>query len=100
MANNVITDIESKNKATRHLNLGNLFFIIGYMMVAYMLRGMVHTLLLFPYLLFSLACSIYLSMPSRFNQGRNNLESLFLLLRADRTVYRPYVEGGAERAGQ
>ena len=93
MASNVITDIESKNKATQHLNLGNLFFIVGYMMVAYMLRGMVHDFLRLPYLLFSLACSIYLSMPSRYNQGRNNLESLLLLLRADRTVYRPYVGG-------
>ena len=94
MADNVITEIESKNKVSKHLNFGNLFFVVGYLMVAYMLKDMVHELLEIPYFIFSLLCAVLLSVPSGTNKGRTNLESLLLMLRNDRTVYRPYVEGG------
>lgn len=93
MANNVITDIESKTKATSFLNLSSLFFIIGYFIVAYMLRGLVNSILTIPYLIFSLLCSVYLIWPSRFNKGRNNLESIGVLFMGDKTVYRPYMRG-------
>lgn len=93
MANaNVTTQIESKTKVTRNINLSGLYFVAGYLMLAYMLRGFVYDLLLIPYLIFSLCCAVYLVLPSRYNKGRANWESIVVLLRADRAVYRPYAE--------
>ena len=93
MANaNVTTQIESKTKVTRNINLSSLYFVAGYLMLAYMLRGFVYDLLLIPYLIFSLGCAIYLTLPSRYNNGRTHWESILVLLRADRAVYRPYAE--------
>lgn len=93
MANaNVTTQIESKTKVTRNINLSSLYFVAGYLMLAYMLRGFVYDLLLIPYLIFSLCCAVYLVLPSRYNKGRANWESIVVLLRADRAVYRPYAE--------
>ena len=45
-----------------------------------------------PYMIFSLCCAVYLVLPSRYNKGRANWESIVVLLRADRAVYRPYAE--------
>lgn len=93
MANaNVTTQIESKTKVTRNINLSSLYFVAGYLMLAYMLRGFVYDLLLIPYLIFSLCCAVYLVLPSRYNKGRANWESIVVLLRADRAVYRLYAE--------
>lgn len=44
------------------------------------------------YMIFSLCCAVYLVLPSRYNKGRANWESIVVLLRADRAVYRPYAE--------
>lgn len=97
MANaNVTTQIESKTKVTRNINLSSLYFVAGYLMLAYMLRGFVYDLLLIPYLIFSLGCAIYLALPSRYNKGRAHWESILVLLRADRSVYRPYTERETE----
>lgn len=93
MANsNVTTEIESKTKVSRNIDLRSLYFVAGYLMLAYMLRGFVYDLLLVPYLIFSLLCAVYLALPSRYNKGRTHWESILVLLRADRTVYRPYTE--------
>lgn len=94
MADTVVTDIESKNKVSRHLNFGNLFFVIGYLMVAYMVRGLVSPLLQIPYFVFSGVCAVLLSIPSATNRGRNNLEALLLMRKADKTTYRPMPEEG------
>lgn len=93
MANaNVTTQIESKTKVSKHINLSSLYFIVGYLMLAYMLRGLVYDLLFIPYMIFSGCCAIYLVLPSRYNKGRMHWESIVVLLRADRAVYRPYIE--------
>lgn len=90
MASNVITDIESKNKATKHLNLSSLFFILGYIIVSYMFKTYVNELLIIPYMLFNTLSAIYLVLPSRYNKGRTNLASIFVMFRKDIYVYRPY----------
>jgi len=93
-SNNVITNIDSKTKAAKHLNLSGLFFIIAYLLVAYMLRDLVSGIMFIPYMIFSGICSFYLILPSRFNRGRTNLESLFVLFHTDNRVYRPFNGGG------
>ncbi len=101
MANtNVITNIDSKTKATKHLNLSDLFFLVGFLILAYMFKDAVNVLLFIPYMLFSLACAVYLILPSRYNKGRKHYESIAVMLKKDLTVYRPYysknVESGEE----
>lgn len=96
MANNVITDIESKNKATSNLNFSSLIFVISYMFIAFMFQGYVNLILQIPYYIFSLICAVFLVLPSRFNKGRNNLESIYVMLNKDIAVYRPYVLVGKE----
>ena len=85
MADNVTTQIESKTRVSRHINLSSLYFIVGYLMFAYMLKDFIYSLFFVPYMIFSLCCAVY-------NKGRANWESIVVLLRADRAVYRPYAE--------
>lgn len=61
-------------------------------MFAYMLKDFIYSLFFVPYMIFSLCCAVYLVLPSRYNKGRANWESIVVLLRADRAVYRPYAE--------
>ena len=84
---NVITNIESKTKATKHFNLSDLFFLTGFLIIAYMFKGAVHELLFIPYMLFSLFNAAYLIMPSRYNKGRKNYESLAVMMKKDVLVY-------------
>lgn len=93
MASNVITDIESKNKATKHLSLSNLFFVVFYMLFAYMLKDMVSGALFIPYMIFDFVCAFWLIIPSGYNKGRTHLESISVWLKKDANVYRPYMGG-------
>lgn len=90
-SNNVITDIESKTKATSSLNLSGVIFVIIYLGIAFMLKDYIHAYMIIPYFAFSTVAAIFLVLPSRTNKGRNNLESIFVLLTKDTAVYRPYI---------
>ena len=90
-SNNVITDIESKNKATSHLYLTGVLFVIGMMSVFFLLKDYVNVILQIPYLIFNLICSVFLVMPSGYNKGRNNMESIVVLIRKALNGYRPYM---------
>lgn len=87
---NVITDIESKTKATKNFTFKSLLFLIGYITVAYMFKDRVNSMLFVPYMIFSLCCCIFLMLPSQLNKKRNNLESIMLFFQSDRDTYRPY----------
>lgn len=89
MANNVITNINSKTKVNRFLNLSSLFVLMGYMIFAYMLKDHVNSLVQIPYYIFSFVCAFYLVLPSAYNKGRNNFESIFLLFKNDKATYKP-----------
>ena len=97
MASNVVTDIESKNKATSHLNLSGVFFVVGYLGIAFLLSSYVNMFVQIPYYIFSLFCAVFLVLPSGYNKGRNNMESIVVMMRKDIAVYRPYMD--AEDAG-
>lgn len=92
METNVITDIESKTKATRYLTFQGLLFFIFYLMLAYIFRGYVHGLLFVPYMIFSSICCIFLLLPSSLNKQRSNAASLTIMFQADKAVYRPHIE--------
>ena len=65
MADNVTTQIESKTRVSRHINLSSLYFIVGYLMFAYMLKDFIYSLFFVPYMIFSLCCAVYLVLPPR-----------------------------------
>lgn len=69
MADNVTTQIESKTRVSRHINLSSLYFIVGYLMFAYMLKDFIYSLFFVPYMIFSLCCAVYLVLPSRYNKA-------------------------------
>ena len=58
MADNVTTQIESKTRVSRHINLSSLYFIVGYLMFAYMLKDFIYSLFFVPYMIFSLCLSL------------------------------------------
>lgn len=43
MADNVTTQIESKTRVSRHINLSSLYFIVGYLMFAYIKKNQEHS---------------------------------------------------------
>lgn len=97
-SNNVITDIESKNKATSHLYLSGVLFVLAAMTVFFLLKDYVNILLQLPYFIFNFICSVFLVLPSRYNKGRTNMESIFVMLRKDVGVYRPYMASEGENS--
>lgn len=89
---NVITDIESKNKATSFLTLGDLFFVLGYMIITMMFAEQVNPRVRIFYYIFSILYALYLRVPSLKNKGRNNLQSIFVFFKKDPNVYMHFVE--------
>lgn len=83
--------IESPAKVSKNIEVFDFFFAIGYMVVSVGFKSLVHSKLVYPYLLFSLAMAIFLTSKSFYNKKRRNYESLFFLLTKDRKVYRPVV---------
>lgn len=98
MSRTAVTQIKSKTKIAKFLSFQDLFFIIGYSIVAYALRGNVTDILRLPYIAFSLGMCIYLILPSAANNGRNNLESIYIMFFKDEKTYEAtyFVEGNYE----
>ena len=92
MASNVITDIDSKTKATSKFTLMDVFFFVAYLLIAFAFKNYVHIVVQIPYFIFSFACAVFLLLPSKCNQGRNNMAGIFILLNKDDGVYRTYIE--------
>lgn len=98
MSSTAVTQIKSKTKVAKFLSFQDLFFIIGYLVIAYALRGNVSDVLRLPYIIFSLVMGIFLILPSTTNSGRNNLESIYIMLFKDKTYKAMYfVEAYNER---
>lgn len=84
----VTEEIESPNKVSKYIMVADFFFVLIYMGIAFSLMSQVHDRLHIPYLIFSLAFSIFLTCKSMFNRKRRNYESLFLMFRHDLNIYR------------
>ena len=76
----ITEEIESPAKATKHIEVRDLFFFLGYLALAVCFRGLVHDRLQIPYLLFSALMATVLTMKSFFNKKRRNYESIYLLI--------------------
>lgn len=93
---NAVTNIESKNKVSKFLTFNSLIFLILYLCIAYMFSSKVHSSLYIPYMIYSGLMCMYLLLPSKYNKGRNHLESICLLFKNDKSVYRPIIKGGED----
>lgn len=101
MSNLITTEsIESKTKVTGEFEVRDLFFMIAYVGMSYVMSGAVHENLQIPFLLFSVFVSGFLTKKSSFNKKRRNYESLYFLLTRDETVYRPKTWEVDEDAGE
>ena len=92
--NNTVTNIESYIKVNNFLTFNSVICLILYLTIAYMFKDNVHRALFIPYMIFSGCCCLFLIIPSKYNKGRNHLESIFLLFKSDKNVYRPFISGG------
>ena len=89
---NVVTNIESKTQATRLFSFKDLMFFIMYFVITYIFKNRVNDILIIPYMIFSMCMCTFLLLPSMYNSGRNNLASIYILLFADKKVYRAYYD--------
>lgn len=88
----ITEEIESPNRVFKNVDALDFFFVLSYMAITYALKAMVHPSLHLPYYIFSLLCCIFLTCRSAFNRKRRNLESIFLLLKHNTSVYRAVYE--------
>ena len=87
----VVQELRSETKVYKGIMLQDFFFIIIYMMAAYVLREMVSPSLRVLYMIFSALTGLYLTSKSRSNPGRRQYEALLLFITKDRAVYRPVI---------
>ena len=76
----ITEEIESPTKATKHIEVRDLFFFLGYLTCALAFRDLVHDRLQIPYIIFSALIATFLTMKSVFNKKRRNYESIYLLI--------------------
>lgn len=85
----VTQEIKSPAKVAKGIYVQDFFFLLIYAAVSMILSNLVNGSLVIPYGIFSAAMALWLTGASRRNPGRKKLQSLFLFIRKDRTVYRP-----------
>lgn len=100
MSRTAVTNIKSKTKVAKFLSFQDLFFIVGYSIIAYALRGNVNDILRLPYIIFSLIMCIILILPSSASSGRNNLESIYIMFFKDEKTYKALYCIGDENDGE
>ena len=76
----ITEEIESPAKATKHIEVKDMFFFLGYITIAFAFKNLVHDSLEIPYLIFSALMAVFLTMKSFYNKRRRNYESLYLLI--------------------
>lgn len=90
----VTEDIESPVKVAKGIEVYDLFFLVIYMAISFVLMNGVHNVLKPPFMVFSFLTAVFLTSKSMFNKRRRNFESVILLLQRDRDVYRPWSKKG------
>ena len=94
MARVTTESIESKTKVTGIFEVFDLFFVLGYISISYVLmRSLVHPKLEVLFMIFSFLMAGFLTFRSSLNKKRRNFESLYFLLTKDECVYKPYING-------
>lgn len=85
----VTQEIKSETKVGKVIYVFDFFFLVVWIMVSYMLAYMVADELHVPFYIFSVIMAIILTMPSFSNKKRRNYQSILLLIKKDRAVYKP-----------
>ena len=90
--NTTVTNIESKTQLNKYISFKSLIFMFIYMSFAISLKDNVNDMISLPFLLFHGMCSFFFILPSFYNKGRNNIESIAILLisMGENKVYRGY----------
>lgn len=87
----VVDELKSETKVYKGIMLQDFFFLIIYMMAAYILREFVSSSLRVIYMIFSAFTALYLTSKSGSNKNRRKYEAIMLFLKRDRTVYYPVI---------
>lgn len=85
----VAKEIKSETKVYKNLYLFDLFFVIIYFAVSFVLGEAVHEKLRMAFYIFSIFWALFLTAKSRTNRRRRNFESIILFLRRDKEIYYP-----------
>ena len=85
----VTQEIKSETKVGKVIYVFDFLFIVVYIMVSYLLSYVVADELHVPFYIFSVIMAIILTMPSFANKKRRNYQSILLLVKKDRTIYKP-----------
>lgn len=87
----VVDELKSETKVYKGIMLQDFFFLIIYMMAAYVLREFVSSSLRVVYMIFSALIALYLTSKSSSNKNRRKYEAIILFMKRDRAVYYPVV---------
>lgn len=87
----VVDELKSETKVYKGIMLQDFFFLIIYMMAAYVLRELVSSSLIVVYMIFSFLTALYLTSKSGSNKNRRKYEAIILFLKRDRAVYIPVI---------
>lgn len=83
----VLESIEHESKVTNFVYARDFFFLLMYGSLTFVLQYFVNTRLKLLYFIMSSIFAIYLTLPSIYNKGRRNYETLILSLKNNSTVY-------------
>lgn len=98
MEENIVTnELKAEPKIAGKVFISTFFFLLFYWVLFYNIRIFVHSSLMVPYTIFAISTGIFLTTPSLFNRKRKMYQSIFLLLKRNRTVYRPVLNVSANR---
>ena len=86
---NIPKELKSTTRMTKHINVSDWFFGIGWVSVSLLLRSAVHDRLVLPFIIFFNFMGFLLILPSGLNKKRKLYQSIILLLRKDKKLYKP-----------
>lgn len=93
----VTNELKAEPKVAGKVFISTFYFLLFYGVVFYNMRIFVHGSLMVPYAIFTVVTGIFLTTPSLFNRKRKMYQSIFLLLKRSRVVYRPVPNISADR---
>lgn len=83
------TETRAETKVYKFIYLRDFFFILIYLVAALLFSEMVHSSLIIVYWIFTVIVVIFLVMPSRGNPKRRNYMAIYVMITADKKVYKP-----------
>lgn len=85
----IMKELKSPVKVTKKLYLKDLFFLMGFMAVIMAFKILIDSRLQLAYFAFSFLMALILTAPSPYNPRRRNYQSIFIMLKRDKKIYKP-----------